>query len=213
MTHVNLRFVLPATLLAGALALTACGGSQSTASGAAGSSPSSPSTTAAPATPATGLFNAADVSFATNMIPHHGQAIEMARIAVAKASDPRVTQLATQIQAAQTPEIKTMSGWLTAWGKPVPDPSMSGMAGMAMGGMKMPGMMTGKEMARMRNLTGAAFDRNWLQMMVVHHRGAVAMARTELRTGQNAQAKALAQDIVDGQSKEIATMTALLKKQ
>jgi uncharacterized protein (DUF305 family) len=51
----------------------------------------------------------------------------------------------------------------------------------------------------------------WVQMMIQHHEGAIAMARTELSQGSNGQAKELAQAIIDGQSKEVATMRALLK--
>lgn len=51
----------------------------------------------------------------------------------------------------------------------------------------------------------------WLQMMVKHHQGALAMAKTQLAQGSYPDAETLAQAVIDGQSKEIATMTALLK--
>jgi uncharacterized protein (DUF305 family) len=56
--------------------------------------------------------------FAQMMIPHHQQAIEMSDILLAMDGiDPRVTELATQIKAAQAPEIARMSGWLAGWGQ------------------------------------------------------------------------------------------------
>ncbi len=66
-----------------------------------------------------------DVMFAQMMIPHHQQAIEMADIALGKPSaSATVRDLATQIKAAQDPEITVMSGWLTAWGaSPRPPPA------------------------------------------------------------------------------------------
>lgn len=209
------RFVLPAVLLAGAVALTACGGSASDTTTAGSSGPShdmstmsSSPTPSATGTPASGPHNAADVTFATGMIPHHGQAVEMARMAVEGATDPEVKALAEGIQAAQDPEIIQMSGWLAGWGEPVPDPSMPGMD---MGGMDMTGMMTEQDMTRLGNTAGAEIDGLWLTMMVRHHRGAVTQAKVELRDGQNADAKALAEAIISGQTKEIAMMTALLK--
>lgn len=209
MTRTTRRLTLPALMLAGTLALTACGGSE------AGSSPghdmatmSKSPTPSASGTAASGPHNAADVTFATGMIPHHGQAIDMAQMALEKASNPDVTKLAEAIRAAQDPEIAQMSGWLTGWGEPVPSRSMSGMD---MDSMDMGGMMSEQDMSRLGDATGAEFDRMWLTMMVRHHRGAVAMAKTELRDGQNEDAKQLARAIVDGQSEEIATMNALLE--
>ena len=67
-------------------------------------------------------FNATDVQFATDMIPHHRQAVDMAALADTHASSAEVKALAAKIRKAQEPEIATMSGWLTAWGEPVPTP-------------------------------------------------------------------------------------------
>ena len=166
-------------------------------------SSTSPSTaTSSPSgTSATGAHNDADVAFATNMIPHHAQAVDMAKLVPTRGSSQQVKDLATQVQAAQDPEIKLMSGWLQSWGEPVPPASE-----MQHGD----GMMTMEEMGQLESSKGAAFDKMWLEMMIKHHEGAIAMANTELTEGSDPEAKKLAQAIVDGQSKEIATMTALL---
>jgi uncharacterized protein (DUF305 family) len=50
----------------------------------------------------------------------------------------------------------------------------------------------------------------FLEMMITHHEGAVTMGKTELVSGSNTEAKALAQSIITGQTKEIATMQQLL---
>ncbi len=47
-------------------------------------------------------------------------------------------------------------------------------------------------------------DVDFMQQMRVHHVAAVAMARTELAHGRDAQARALAQAVIDAQQKEIA---------
>jgi len=216
---------LPVLAAATALALAACGGSTSSPSGHEGmpgmTSTTSASTPSTPSRPtAAGPHNEADVAFATGMIPHHGQAITMAQMALSTSTNPKVKDLATAIKAAQDPEIQTMSGWLTGWAQPVPaatgghDMSQMGSTtsstsgSPAMGGMG--GMMTDQEMEQLSKATGAAFDRMWLQMMVKHHQGAVAMSQTELATGTNPDAKQLAQAIIDSQTKEITTMTAAL---
>ncbi len=155
---------------------------------------------------ANAAFNDADVAFATAMIPHHGQAIEMADLALQQAASSRVTTLAKAIKAAQNPEIRTMSGWLTAWGKPVPAPT-----GMQHDGQSpMPGMMTTQEMADLEKTRGADFDRMWVQMMIKHHQGAVTMAKTEQTAGTSAQAIDLATKIAADQTREIATLQRVL---
>jgi len=60
--------------------------------------------------------NDADVAFAQQMIPHHQQAVEMAQLAETRAESPEVKDLAADIEAAQDPEIETMTGWLDSWG-------------------------------------------------------------------------------------------------
>jgi uncharacterized protein (DUF305 family) len=47
--------------------------------------------------------------------------------------------------------------------------------------------------------------------MIKHHEGAIDMARTELSKGSSAEAKALAQKIIDAQQAEITEMQGLLK--
>ncbi|MGI8867287.1 MAG: DUF305 domain-containing protein [Mycobacteriales bacterium] len=157
-------------------------------------------------TPAAGPHNTQDVSFATDMIPHHAQAVTMAEMALTKATDPNVKKLAASIKAAQAPEIASMSGWLSGWGKPVPSGSMP----MHHGGMSMPGMMSDDDMASLNKATGAAFDKLWLTQMIRHHQGAIMMARTEHADGQNPDAKTLARSISASQSREISQMTHLL---
>lgn len=47
--------------------------------------------------------------------------------------------------------------------------------------------------------------------MIAHHQGAIDMANVELKYGDNAWAKEMAQRVIDAQTKEIADMTAWLK--
>ena len=43
--------------------------------------------------------------------------------------------------------------------------------------------------------------------MIAHHMGAIEMSKTELKHGDDDQAKAMAQKIIDAQVKEIEDMT------
>lgn len=218
-----------------AFVLAACSGGSP--SGAATSGTTSGTTTArstgSPASisasaSATATFNDADVAFAQMMIVHHQGAIQMADLAPSRAQNQDVLALAARIKAAQAPEIDQMTSWLTAWGAA---PSMmsgsatSGMGGMDMGGMdmggttsaaessamSMPGMMSGDQMQQLESASGAAFDKMFLELMIVHHQGAVEMAETEIADGSNPEAVALAQKIKSDQTAEIAEIQALLQ--
>ncbi|MGL5859966.1 MAG: DUF305 domain-containing protein [Phycicoccus sp.] len=201
------RAVIGATALTAALTLAACG-SDDTGHGAMPGMGSTSATSAQPSAAAD--YNQADVIFATSMIPHHEQAVQMADLALTTATDDRVKALANDIKTAQDPEIRAMAGWLTTWGQPVPT-GMSGMPGHDMSDMPgMSGMMSDRQMRDLEAATGAQFDRMWLQMMIEHHEGAVTMATTQTREGRNADATGLAAEIVTAQQKEIAAMRQLL---
>lgn len=153
--------------------------------------------------------NAQDVTFAKDMVPHHEQAVVMSDLALAQADSPQVKDLATRIKSAQGPEITMMKGWLSSWDEKATDHGGMDMGGGSMGG-SMEGMLGDGEMSALRAASGAEFDRLFLTGMTAHHQGAVTMARAELAEGKFEPAKALAQDIIASQEKEIAEMTQIL---
>lgn len=208
MKQISTRLALPTAALIGVVVIASCGGDDTNGTDM-GSMGDSNASTSSGDEGMSREHNDADVTFAAGMIPHHGQAIEMAEMAASQASDPRVQQLASQIEAAQNPEIELMSAWLSAWGEDVPDPSMGDMPGMDAGDM--PGMMSSREMDELSAARGSDLDRMFLQMMIQHHEGAIDMARDELDQGQNSNAQQLAQAVIDGQSAEIETMRQLMK--
>jgi uncharacterized protein (DUF305 family) len=167
---------------------------------------------------ATATASASDVAFAQAMIPHHQQAVAMADMALDPASgaSAEVQDLATQIKAAQDPEIQQMTMMLGDWGQPTAMPGatspgdMSGSMGHDMGGMTVSGMMSDEDMAALDGKTGAAFDQEWLAMMTEHHQGAIDMAEQAAAATLDPQVAALADDIITAQQAEIATMGKLM---
>ena len=150
--------------------------------------------------------NDADVMFAQHMIPHHTQAVEMSDTLLAKQGiDPRVTELATQIKAAQGPEIQQMQGWLTQWGTPSMPP-MSGHGDMP----GMSGMMSEQDMTALKDAQGVDASRLFLTQMIAHHEGAITMAQSEIKDGQYPAAVEMARAIVTTQQQEIDTMNGIL---
>jgi uncharacterized protein (DUF305 family) len=182
------------------------------------------SSSAAPTTAAgqAPVHNAQDVTFAQQMIPHHTQAVDMAKLVPTRSTNAKIVDLASRIEKAQSPEIQQMQGWLTTWG--VSSPTTSSMPGMSSSmsmpgmtsSMSMPGMsggvtggMTDADMQQLAGAKGTQFDSMWLSMMIAHHQGAIDMAKTEVTQGSNAEAKSLAQKIIDGQQAEITEMQGL----
>lgn len=207
---------LLAVTVATALTLTACGSSDSGDQNTGSSNPQASSSEAS------ADFNDADVTFAKSMIPHHQQAVQMAEMAKTHAASSQVKQLAADIEAAQGPEIKTMQGWLSAWGSGDSSESSEGgdnghgdmghgdmnMGNMDMGDM--PGMMSKSDMHALSQAHGKAWDRMFLEMMIRHHEGAIEMAKTEQSDGKNPGAVALAKKIETAQQAEISKMKGML---
>lgn len=56
-------------------------------------------------------------------------------------------------------------------------------------------------------LQGDAFDKEFIQEMIVHHEGAIDMANLALKNAKHEEIKNLAKNIILSQSKEIEEMT------
>ena len=213
---------LAALALASALALTACGGtgaedngagSESTPAASSAAATSTATDTAAPSATATGSaeeisaeHNDADVMFAQMMLPHHEQAVQMSEMLLAKDDIPaEVTDFAQQVIDAQGPEIERMNAMLAAWDA---EP-MAEMGGMDHGGMS--GMMSDQDLADLEAAQDTEAARLYLEQMTAHHEGAVDMAQDEVDNGQNPQAVALAEQVIDAQEAEITEMEQMLE--
>jgi uncharacterized protein (DUF305 family) len=146
---------------------------------------------------ATPLFSAEDLKFAEEMIPHHEQAVLMSDIALTNSTSDDILALARDIKAAQAPEIEQMGSWEGV------RPSMH------MGHM-MDGMLSDEQIQELRDTEGAAFDRLFLEGMILHHEGAIKMAQ-KVTGSTNKEVAALAASIIATQEKEIAFMKELIK--
>ena len=142
-----------------------------------------------------------DRGFVNDMTPHHEAAVEMAAVARRRAEHPEVRRLAASIASSQRDEIDQMARMkrrLTAGGT-------GASLGLSQHAMGMDMHMGGLERAK-------PFDRAFIDAMVPHHQGAIAMARVELRRGTDGPARALARRIIAAQTKEIAQMRRWRKR-
>ena len=193
------RVVATTVALAAALALTSCSRPASDAHSDQ-QHPEAPVITGQPAG-----YNADDVAFATNMIPHHQQAVDLSALVPDRSDNAELIALAKQISAAQQPEIEILKVFLVQWNEN-PDTN-SGQAGH---GSAMAGMVDAATMTKLESLNGAEFDTLWLQSMIGHHQGAIEMANAEIANGDNVDAKTLAKNIVATQGTEIGQMKQML---
>lgn len=158
------------------------------------------------AVPAGALFTEADVRFMQGMIAHHAQAIHMSRLASARDASPRLVRLAQKIDLSQAGEITLMQDWLRAHRQFAPDTS-------SWRTMSMAGMLTNDELAGLEAARGEAFDRLFLELMIRHHEGALAMVKALLatpRAAQDVDVNVLANDIETTQLAEIGLMRQML---
>ena len=73
----------------------------------------------------------------------------------------------------------------------------------------MDAMMTAEEMDALGTITAADFDRMWMEMMIRHHQGAIAMAQTVKAAGSSPDVLARADQVNAAQQAEIAEIEAL----
>ena len=151
--------------------------------------------------------NDADIMFAQMMIPHHQQAVEMSEILLAKDDIPaEVIEFAQGVIDAQGPEIDRMNTMLETW----EEDSVTGVRVRHNGGMS--GMMSEEDMTALEDAQGTEAARLYLEQMTAHHEGAVDVARDEVTDGQNPQAIALAEQVIEDQEAEIAEMEQMLNE-
>jgi uncharacterized protein (DUF305 family) len=143
-------------------------------------------------------FNDADVRFLQDMIPHHQQAIDMAKLVDGRTRRPELVKLASRITSSQDAEIRTMQAWLSRWNRPAPAED-----GMQPDRSQVPGMLAEGQLDWLETLQDVQFDLAFLTMMRTHHGGAIEVAEAELRAGSAAEVKALAKQMIAAQQTEI----------
>lgn len=166
-------------------------------------------------------YTAADVRFMQGMIGHHAQALAMTALIPDRTTRQDMRLLGQRIEVSQKDEIAMMRQWLKDRHQQVPasdaqhagaDRGMS-MPGMAMSDTLMPGMLTAEQLAELAKAKGDDFDKLFLEDMIRHHEGALAMVASLLGTtgsAQEAEVFRFASEVDSDQRAEIARMNSLL---
>ncbi len=140
-----------------------------------------------------------DLRFIDEMTMHHRGAVMSARMMIGDSRRPELRGLARRITADQERQIEQMAAWRSQW-YPTAEARAMGMHG-GMG-----------EMGGMERMPGDASDRMFLRMMIPHHALAVDMGKDAVSNASHPELKRLAQEIIDGQTREIAEMEGYLER-
>jgi uncharacterized protein (DUF305 family) len=132
-----------------------------------------------------------DAQFIDSMVMHHQGAIDMAKQAQAEAQRPEIKNMAEDIIRTQQAEIDQMKQWRTAW-----YPDLKDTGGMM---MDMGTMMIDQD-------SSIPFDIRFINAMIPHHEGAVAMAKAAQQKAEHTEIKTLADNIIKAQQREIDQM-------
>jgi uncharacterized protein (DUF305 family) len=156
------------------------------------------------ATPAAIQHTQADVEFMQGMIHHHQQALTMTDWVPERTRSTSVRLMARRMGLSQQAEIDQMWKWLEARGVDPTDHSHRHTT--------MPGMLTSRQLERLKTADGARFDALFLRYMTQHHRGALTMVGELQAKGGGAEAEinAFTRHVDADQASEILRMQRLL---
>ena len=137
-----------------------------------------------------------DQRFLSQMIPHHQMAMDMAKDCMAKATHDELKGLCRKISSDQEKEVATMRTWLGSWYK-----------GQHAGGHSEAMMKEGQQgMAKLKTLSGAEYEKQFMNEMSKHHRQAVKDSETCVSRASHPELKNLCTKMVAAQRKEIEQM-------
>jgi uncharacterized protein (DUF305 family) len=143
-----------------------------------------------------------DQGFIDAMVPHHREAIEMAKAANSRGlTQSDLQKIANDIAASQQREIDQMLDWREKWfGSRKLGPVLPEVLGV-------PESELGMEHGSADEVAGAVdVDAKFAEMMIPHHEGAIAMAEAAKERGQHEEVKNLAEAIIKAQEREIGIM-------
>ena len=142
-----------------------------------------------PAVPASGPKSRFDRAFLTEMISHHGMAVDMAEMAVEKSTHRKLRGVAEDIVRTQTDEIERMQRWLEDWYGVTVEPRRT--------------KQDERDMAELEAASGAEFELRFMSLMTVHHTLAIERAGIARKRAGHEKVRGLARAIVQAQEREI----------
>ncbi|TQM33456.1 DUF305 domain-containing protein [Nocardia bhagyanarayanae] len=164
------------------------------------------------------VLDAIEIGFAQDMTAHHQQALLMTQ-RLDPAASPTVRRVAEQLADAQRVEIGTMLGWLRlADASPLSPRPMAWMTDTLAShrhsahapDTPMPGMATTAELDALAASRGRDAEILFLQLVIRHHQGGIAMAQAADRQLTEGPVKEAARAMIQSQGQEVGVMSLLL---
>lgn len=141
-----------------------------------------------------------DRAFLRNLTTHHRVGVRLSLLAVEKAIDDELRMLGRLMAAQQEAEIQIMAEWWRGWyGGEIPPLSPDEVA-------HMPGMPHPTAVDALEDLSGMAFQEQFLTLMIPHHEGAVLMANDAIHHAGDPQLRIFGDSIRHAQRNQIAQM-------
>jgi uncharacterized protein (DUF305 family) len=144
--------------------------------------------------------SATDAQWAAMMIPHHEDGIELAELALEKSENDGVRKVAEQAKRDQQSELPQLKEVAEARGLgPMPPEAPLQ-------------KFNKQQMQKLRSLSGAKFDRAWLDVFSSHHMSAIMMTDVAMAGTAGGLAEELQNKIHDGQLEQVSRMNDLRKE-
>lgn len=140
----------------------------------------------------------ADAGFLDQFTEHHKDAVKMGELALSKAANPEVKNMARRMISGQKEEIAQMKKWRERFFSSVPEAKS-----------EMPKM----DMASLKEKAGNEFDLAFLDLMVKHHEQGINMAKRASEKLFNPDIKAFAQSAIMNQDRERQDLSQMKKQE
>lgn len=137
-----------------------------------------------------------EMEFLASMIDHHAIAVQMAQLCRSRATHAELLQMCSDIAKNQSMEIQQMQTWLGDW--------------YDMQGAPHQVEHDEADMTTLAGLSGAAFEKAFMEQMAPHHMVALQQAAECLVRASHGELVGMCQDMADSQAAEIKTLRTWL---
>lgn len=136
-----------------------------------------------------------DQDFLANMIPHHEEAVTSSQLVLSQTTDPELKKFLQGVIEVQSKEIAQMKQWHKEW----------------FGTDSVPNSNYQPMMGDLTQHSGKELERAYIAGMIDHHKGAIQMAKDVLPLTNRTEVKAMANNIVTLQEKEVSMLNGWLQ--
>lgn len=137
-----------------------------------------------------------EIDFMNSMIDHHAMATQMAALCPGRATHSELLAMCQDIQTTQMQEIKKMQAWMRQWYCMSSKPHMVEHAKV--------------DIDHLASLSGAEFEKEFMEMMAGHHMVAIEQAAPCLVRASHGELISMCEDIATSQAGEIKKMRSWL---